>query len=139
MTIPRWLEANLGRILKARARSVEAGPGAAEAGPGAEAQATRAVAETVVLCLAALRPRNRWPENTGLYAAIRSRLAEDPLRAAAAFGDRHLPELRADRAVLARVVSSRTGVGGRETGMGATRASGVSRGDWSRWSSASSR
>ena len=86
MTIAKWLEANLGRILKARARSVEAGPGAAEAGPGAEAQATRAVAETVVLCLAALRPRNRWPENTRLYAAIRSRLAEDPLRAAAAFG-----------------------------------------------------
>ena len=87
MTIPKCLEANLGRILKARARSVEAGSGAAEAGPGvAEAKATRAVAETVALCLAALRPRNRWPENTRLYAAIRSRLAEDPLRAAAAFG-----------------------------------------------------
>ena len=87
MTIVEWLEANLGRILKARARSVEAGSGAAEAGPGAaKAKANRAVAETVALCLAALRPRNRWPENTGLYAAIRSRLAEDPLRAAAAFG-----------------------------------------------------
>ena len=80
MTIVEWLEANLGRILKARARSVEAGSGAAEA------KANRAVAETVALCLAALRPRNRWPENTRLYAAIRSRLAEDPLRAAAAFG-----------------------------------------------------
>jgi hypothetical protein len=80
VTSVEWLEANLGRILKARARSVEAGSRAAEA------QATRAVAETVALCLAALRPRNRWPENTGLYAAIRSRLAENPLRAATAFG-----------------------------------------------------
>jgi hypothetical protein len=80
VTRVEWLEANLGRILKARARSVEAPSGAAEA------MTTGAVAETVALCLAALRPRNRWPENTALYAAIRSRLAEDPLRAAAAFG-----------------------------------------------------
>ncbi len=75
MTVGRWFEANLSRILKARA---------------AWAAAVRLPAgvagDTLALCLAALRPRNQWPENTRFYQALRARLAENPLGALVALG-----------------------------------------------------
>lgn len=75
MTLGRWFETNLSRILKARA-----GWAASVVTPAG------AIDETFARCLTTLRPRNRWPENTRFYAVIREHLAEDPIRALAAFG-----------------------------------------------------
>ncbi len=74
MTLGRWLETNLRRILGSRANRVaRTALPAGAAGPA------------LSRCLAALRPRNRWPENTRLYAALRARLAENPVTALVAF------------------------------------------------------
>mgnify|MGYP001378568451 CR=1 FL=1 len=59
-------EANLLRVLGARA---------AKAGHLPDHIQEQALA----LCLDALRPRNRWPENTRFYATIKARLSERPL------------------------------------------------------------
>jgi len=62
-----FLEENLTRIFRVQARRA-----AAAVAPGA-------VEEAFSRCLVALRPRNRWPENTRTYDYIRSRLSGSPL------------------------------------------------------------
>jgi len=63
-----FLEENLTRIFRVHARRAAA----AAVAPGA-------VEEAFSRCLVALRPRNRWPENTRAYDYIRSRLSGSPL------------------------------------------------------------
>jgi hypothetical protein len=75
MTANQWFEENIRRVLKGRA-----------ARAASLALPAEALADTLALCLGALRPRNRWPENTRLYVAVRARLAEDPVRALAGLG-----------------------------------------------------
>lgn len=74
-SVGRWLEQNLTRVFRARVRRVS----------GLDLPAG-SLEKTINLCLAALRPRDRWPENTRVYAAIRARLAENPVAVLAAFG-----------------------------------------------------
>ncbi len=74
-TFGRWFETNISRVLRARARRV--------AGMTLPAGA---VDRALARCLSSVRPRNRWPENTRVYAAIRAGLAENPVAALAAFG-----------------------------------------------------
>ncbi|RJQ08727.1 MAG: hypothetical protein C4551_04780 [Bacillota bacterium] len=71
----RYLEENLALILRGHALRVSGIP--LPAGTTAEAYES---------CLMALRPRDRWPENTRVYAALRSSLAENPLAALTALG-----------------------------------------------------
>jgi len=75
VTVDRYLDSNLVLVLRARARRT-----AGATLPG------RVLDETLERCLAAVRPRDRWPENTRFYAALRRRLAENPLRSLAAVG-----------------------------------------------------
>ncbi len=70
-----FFEANLAKIL--RFRAAMAGVAPIPAG---------LVEATVALCLGALRPRDKWPENTRFYLALRDRLAEHPLGALFAAG-----------------------------------------------------
>lgn len=71
----QWFDANISRVLRARARRV-----------ASVALPAWAMDRALARCLATLRPRNRWPENTRVYAALRARLAENPVAALAAFG-----------------------------------------------------
>jgi len=70
-----WFEANVSRVLRARARWA-----------AGVALPAGAMDQAFARCLSTLRPRNRWPENTRVYAAIRARLTENPVAALAAFG-----------------------------------------------------
>lgn len=64
----RFFEHNLARILKARA-----------ARAAAVVLSPRALEGALTRCLVAVRPRNRWPENTRAYLVLRERLGESPL------------------------------------------------------------
>ncbi len=70
----RFFEANLARILGARARRAAGLPLPA-----------RALEVAVSRCLVTLRPRHRWPENTRAYAFVRARLTDNPIGALTTF------------------------------------------------------
>lgn len=74
-TVKRFFEANLVKVLRARARRAQGLPL-----PGA------ALETAVRRCLAGLRPRNGWPENTAAYEVIRAHLSAAPLATLAGFG-----------------------------------------------------
>jgi hypothetical protein len=74
MSVGRFFEANLARILAARARRA-----------AAVQVPARTVEAAVSRCLVTLRPRHRWPENTRPYAFLRARLADNPVGSLAAF------------------------------------------------------
>lgn len=63
-----FFERNLGRILKARAVRT-----------ASTALTGEVLGSALARCLVAVRPRNRWPENTRAYLVLRERLGESPL------------------------------------------------------------
>lgn len=71
-------ELNLTTVLRARDRRAADPTGATLPAGVLEA--------AVEACLAAVRPRDRWPENTRLYAVLRAQLGERPYRAFLAVG-----------------------------------------------------